>query len=183
MATPEWLKKSREHTGKGENDKGFVAMLSSMWGLVGLKWIKTIIGSAAAWCGLWVAFTLYSSGLPWQKTGGSAIAWDTYGQKIEYKVNGIPEGAIVRINHYGNCKRSDGNHVTFANGDCAPQDIVPGKIFDGHGGNQGNMVKISPYPMEHICSVRWPPGVTLPGKVTVSKNCSTSGKPSNESTR
>ena len=36
MATPEWLKKSREHTGKGENDKGFVAMLSSMWGLVGL---------------------------------------------------------------------------------------------------------------------------------------------------
>lgn len=172
-----WLDEAKKHKGKTEFDSTFNKYLSGFWKLVGLPGYKTIIGTSFAWCGLFVAAMLYEVDMPFQKDGAGARNWAKYGQEIEWKSDGIPKGAIIHINGDGNCKSGSGNHVTFADGDCAPgEPSVP-----GFGGNQGNTAKRSMYSAKNVCAVRWPPGIALPGKVTKSVNCS--GSSSGESTR
>lgn len=195
--TSYWMVKAKKFDGKGEHDKSFVAMLASYWYLVGLRKYNTLIGSSFAWCGLFVAFVLYSEGLPFQKNGAGAKNWREYGQEVQWRVNGVPKGAIVQINHNLKCGSSSGNHVAFADGDCAAKDLVEmvkgsdgvyravvkkGATINLFGGNQGNKAKTSTYPVAEICAVRYPPGVQLPGKIEKSVNC-TSGKSGKESTR
>ncbi len=177
-----WFWKTKEFSGKGEHDPAFVKYQSGFWGKVGLPQFKTIIGSAFAWCGLGAATGLILVGLNWQKDGAAAKNWDKFGVGIEWRMNGIPQGAFVRINGNGDCKSAKGNHITQANGDCAPSSLGKGATFDGYGANQGNKWKVSTYAVSKICSVRWPADAAFPPPVKVSKNC-TSGKSGNESTR
>lgn len=103
------------------------------------------------------------------------------------------------MNHGGDCKSTKGNHVSQANGDCAPGDIVEmkkdvngvyqstgkfkkGATIDLYGGNQGDTWKVTTYPVTEICSVRWPADYTPPQTVTKSVKC-TSGSSGVESTR
>lgn len=182
MATSDkWMKEVERHKGQKETNEGFKKYLSGFWKIVGLPGYKTIVGTSFAWCGLFVAATLYNVDMPWQKNGAGAKNWAKYGVAIDYKKDGIPRGAILHIDHQKDCK-GGGNHVGFANGDCAPADLSPSKTIDILGGNQSNQVKVSTFSVGEICAVRWPPGEMTPPKIAVSKNC-TSKKASGETTR
>lgn len=177
-----WMVAARKMIGKKETDPTFNKEMSKKWSLFGMN-LGTIAESWAAWCGLFVAVVLASVGIKHQSDGALARNWGKYGTVIEYKVNGIPEGAIVWINSSANCKSSSGNHVTFANGSCSVTDVnKAGATFGGLGGNQSNSVKVSIYKVANICGVRWPVGQGQPPKVTKSVNCTGTGS-TNESTR
>lgn len=178
-----WFWWAKQHEGKVETNSTFSKFMSGFWKFVGLPQFNTIAGNTFAWCGLFIASALISTNLSYQKDGAGAKNWDKYGQKIEWRVNGIPQGAIVRINSKGDCKSASGNHVTFANGDCTASDLLKsGATFSGYGGNQGNAAKISSYSVSKICSVRWPSEYELPKKVLKSVNCSNGKTDTNEKT-
>lgn len=172
---------AKKYAGKGEHDKAFVAWLSKYWPKVGLPGYKTIIGTAFAWCGLFFAAMHTDVGLSVVKGAAGAKNWRNAGIIIDWKKDGIPQGAEVQIDHDGDCK-GGGNHITWADGACAPADLLkPGAKFPGYGGNQANMVKRSMYGVREICSVVWPHELQKPGPVTKSIDCAgTGGK---ESTR
>ncbi len=178
-----WFWRLKKLEGKKETNSKFNKKMSAKWNLVGLN-LGTISKNWAAWCGLFIAVGLSGVGYQWQKDGATAKNWDKYGQKIEWKVNGFPQGAIIRINHKSKCKSASGNHVTLANGSCSAKDLnKSAAMFSGYGGNQGNMAKVSIYPVEDICSVRWPKEQPLPKKVLKSINCSNGKTNLKESTQ
>lgn len=190
-----WLDEAKKHAGKKETDSAFSAFMTKIWALVGLPGFKGIAGSARAWCAIFVVMALSGTGYHYISKGGAGAAnQGKVGQAINWKVHGIPKGAIVHVNS-SKCGSGSGNHITFADGSCAAKDIVDGNgnvkasaTFPGFGGNQGNMVKTSWYRVSSICNVRWPDKkkdgtpVPLPPPVTVSNGCN--GKPaSGDSTR
>lgn len=179
---PPWYKEARKDLGKKETDPAYNKRMSGFWPLVGLN-LKTIAKSWAAWCGLGVAVWLSLAGMPIQKDGAGAKNWAKYGQAINWKVDGIPKGAIIYIDHNARCGSGSASHVTFADGDCTAEELSKkGAVFNGLGGNQGNMVKVSSFPVAHICNVRWPNNFPLRGKIETSVGCS--GKSSSgDSTR
>jgi hypothetical protein len=192
--------KAKEYAGKQETDKSFGAWLSGFWSKLGLNY-KTIIGSSFAWCGLFVFAMNTQVGQQAVLGAASAKSWAKYGVEVDWKKDGIPKGAVVHYNHAGNCSSSADNHVDFADGDCAPQDLIqmvktstgswiastnppqlkPGATMAGFGGNQSNQVKRSIYSVKEICEVRWPSELQKPGTILKSVNCT--GTPSAESTQ
>jgi len=179
---PIWLEYAKTFDSKKETDSKFNPWLSGFWKIVGLPNFKTIVGSSFAWCGLFVAVMLYNNGIPHLKSGAGARNWAKYGVDIDWKKDGIPRGAIVHINHKGNCSSGSSNHVGFADGDCTAQDLLKkGAKINIFGGNQSNTAKVSTFGAFEICEARWPETVAKPGPVTKSINCSGSG--SSESTR
>lgn len=177
-----WFSEAKKYEGKKETDPEFNRFMSGKWGLLGLN-LGTIKENWAAWCGLAATVALVGVGYSYQKDGALARNWDKYGVEINWKQDGIPQGAIIRTNHSYNCKSESGNHVTMANGDCAPADLMKsGATFSGYGGNQQNTWKVSVYPVKEICSVRWPADAEKPRKITKSVNCSSKSSGA-ESTR
>jgi hypothetical protein len=174
---PPWKSKAETFIGKEETDSKFNKFLSKYWPKTGLNY-KTIIGTSFAWCGLFAAMLFSETGYEYISNGAGARNWAKNGQEIVWYQNGIPEGAIIHLNHGFDCNSSKNNHVTLANGACAIQDIIEtkkdakgvyqpvlvngkpvlksGATFDGLGGNQNNAVRISTYPVKEICAVRWP---------------------------
>lgn len=181
VENPSYLE-AKKYEGKTESDKKFGAWLSGYWKKTGLNY-KTIVGSSFAWCALFIVAVQSDTG---QKYIASAAARSQAktGVEIVYKQNGIPRGAIIHLNHSGNCSSGSGNHVTFADGDCTPADVTKsGATFAGFGGNQGNTVKRSIYKVSTICAVRWPAEVQKPGLITKSVNCTGTPSKTEESTR
>jgi hypothetical protein len=184
--TPPWMTEAKKYSGKTETDPTFskfmIGRIKALFGMV----TNTIATSTWAWCGFAIAVALSGASYDYQKNGEMA----TYGTVINWKQDGIPEGAIVRINHKLDCSSESSNHVSMANGDCAPGDLTKsGATIDLYGGNQGNTWKVSNYSAKEICNVRWPtkpsdPNVKwiAPRKITKSVKC-TSAKTSNETTR
>lgn len=173
---------AKKYEGKTEFDPAFNKFLSGFWGKTGLPGYKTIIGTSFAWCALFVVAMNSQVG---QKYIGSAAAIDQRktGVEINWRVDGIPKGAVVGLNHGGNCSSGSGNHVTFADGDCSAADLAKsGATFPGFGGNQGNAVKTSVYSVKEICAVRWPSEVPKPARITKSIGCGGSAS-AGESTR
>lgn len=189
-ADPFWLDQAKKkYQGKNENDPAFNKQMSSRWGLVRLR-LKTIAANWAAWCGLFAAVVFADVGIRWQLDGAAARNWGKYGTEIEWKQNGIPRGAVLWLNHKGNCKSGSGNHVTFADASCTAQDLAKaGAGIPAFGGNQGNTAKVSRYGVKEICGVRWPDTTTegkvipFPGPVAKSTDSCTLKKASGESTR
>lgn len=181
--SPPWYLIALRFKGKKETDQEFSKfMVPHWWTLFKMK-LGTIAENWAAWCGLAMAVALYLAGLGWQPDGSLARNWAKFGVAIEWKTHGIPQGAIVHINHNFNCAASSGNHVAQANGDCAPEDLSKkGATIDLLGGNQSNTWKVSTYDAREICAVRWPKDYEFPAKVTKSLNC-TSAQQSKESTQ
>lgn len=179
----EWFTELKKHEGKIETDSKFQAYLVTFWKKSGLDF-KSLVGSAFAWCGLFIFAGFYITGFKTPVNAFRAKSWSSFGQAIDYKTNGIPKGAVVRINDKGDCNSDKGNHVTLANGDCSNVYLLTkSSTFDGYGGNQSNTAKVSTYLVSKICSVRWPSELPLPHKITQSKNCSKSSESKNESTR
>jgi len=173
---------AKKYEGKKETDSKFGAWLSSFWKLAGLPHYKTIIGASFAWCGLFILAMNTEVGLKAIKGAAGARNWAAYGQSIDWKAHGVPRGAVMQINGNGKCGSGSGNHVTFADGDCAADDLKKaGATVPGFGGNQGNQVKRSNYPVAHLCAVRWPDEIPLPPPVRKSVGCG--GAASGESTR
>lgn len=172
--SPTWYIFALKFKGKNENDPEFNKMMSSKWPLVGLK-LKTIAQSWAAWCGLAMAVALSGVGVDYAKNGAMAKNWAKYGTEINWQADGIPQGAIVQINHV-KCGSDSSNHVAQANGDCSALDLLKKDSFiDLYGGNQGNTWKVSTYSTKEICAVRWPKDVKdypKPGPILKSENCS-----------
>jgi hypothetical protein len=175
------FKKAHEYDGQSESKPKFVAWLSGFWPKVGLSNYKTIIGASFAWCGLFVAAMNSETGLKIVSGAAGAKNWAKYGVAIEWKTNGIPRGAVMHLDHDGDCVGGS-NHVTFADGDCTVEDLAKLKQVPGFGGNQGNTVKRSMYPTYEICEVRWPSEIPKPGKIEKSVDCAGKGS-SGESTR
>lgn len=182
-----WGNKMREWMGRGERDSAFVAFLSGFWAKVGLPGYRTIVGRAFAWCGLSVATALLLTGHPIVKGAAGAKNWAKYGQEINWKRDGIPQDAIIHLDHDQDCK-GGGNHVTLSAGQCAASDLIDanGMVKNVYvrmiGGNQGDMVKVSNFSAREICAVRYPPGYALTGKIEKSDGC-LAGSASGESTR
>jgi hypothetical protein len=172
---------AKKYVGQKETDKKLQDKLVPYWKRVGLKGYKTLVGTAFAWCALFVFATNTDVG---QKVIASASA-KSIGQSgvtINFKQNGIPEGAGMWIDSGGDCKDAKNNHVTYAAGDCTAAHVnTKGSAVPGLGGNQGNMVKRSMYRSATICRVFWPEEIPLPGAITKNKNCS--GTVTDESTR
>lgn len=182
--SPPWYTYALKFKGKNESDPLFNKEMSAKWPLVGLK-LGTIAQSWAAWCGLAMAVALAGVGVDYQRNGALAKNWASYGVAIDWKRDGIPQGAIVQLNATS-CSSSSGNHVSQAEGDCTPEHLTkPGATIDLYGGNQGNSWKVSTYKVSRLCAVRWPKDVKdypKPGRITKDVKC-TSGADSNESTR
>ena len=173
---------AKKYAGRGERDAGFVKWLAGFWPKVGLPGYKTIIGSSFAWCGLFIAAMNSEVGQKWAAKAAGARNWAVYGQAIDWRANGIPRGAVMHLNHEGNCSSKSDNHVTFADGDCSAADLAkPGANVPGYGGNQSNATRRSMYPVKEVCAVRWPAEIALPAAVAKSDGCS--GAASGESTR
>lgn len=173
---------AKKYAGKSEYDKSWSDWLSKFWGKVGLPGWKTIVGTSAAWCGLFVAAMNLETGQKIISGAAGARNWAKYGVEVDWKKNGIPRGAVIHINHASNCSSGSGNHVMFADGDCSAADMAkPGATVPGFGGNQADQVKRSNFPANDICEVRWPSEIPLPGPVSESSNCA--GKPDKDSTR
>lgn len=169
--------------GEKETNGFFNDIMSYQWRLFGMN-LGTIKERWAAWCGLFIAVCLaLGGGLAIQGNGSLARNWGTYGQHVEWRRDGFVRGDIIWKNSKGNCESSDGNHVGFANGDCTAADLSKtNATFDMLGGNQDNMVKVSTYPVAHICAVRRIEGEPL-RKVTESWNCTSGKSNANENTR
>lgn len=172
--SPAWYLTALKALGKNEADKEFDKFLSGFWKIVGLSGYKTIAGSKYAWCGLFVAAALNISGYQWAKNGAGAKNWGKFGAQIEWQEKGIPQGAIIHINHAADCSSSKYNHVAMANGDCAVVDLKKsGAEIALLGGNQKNKVSIAKYPVKNICGVVWPSDADAPPiPVAKSVNCS-----------
>lgn len=207
MNTP-WGDAAKKMEGSKETDPKVQAIMVPLWKKIYNRSLSSIV--AFAWCGLGMGAAFFWSGLPVQPKGEMAANWSLYGVAVDYKVMGVPKTAIVRLNHNGDCSlKSSGNHVTTANGSCAPQDFMEKSIkkdgsveyvlkknatIDLYGANQGNEWKVTTYKMSEICDVRWVdqkeclkvyPGAAfcqLPGNVEKSVNC-TSAKTGKESTK
>jgi uncharacterized protein (TIGR02594 family) len=106
-----------------------------------VPWCSSILNAAADECGM-------------KKTDNAlASSWDHYGTDVGAYV---PEGAIVTIKHAGG-----GRHVCLAN---RKFNRYNDATFEGLGGNQGNMVKVSVFSCSTIVSCRtW---FSKPGTVT-----------------
>lgn len=181
---PPWYSFAKKFDGKNENDAEFAAYMVPKWKLVGLN-LGTIAKSWAAWCGLAMAVALSGVGVDYAKNGALAKNWATFAHEINWKVDGVPKGAVVQINHV-KCGDAANNHVAQANGDCtAAQLLKAGATIDLYGGNQGNTWKNSTFKAATICAVRWPSNSAdfpPPGKILTSVNCSSKMPDSKEST-
>jgi hypothetical protein len=176
-------KEAKKYAGKKETDSKFGAWLSTFWKGVGLPHYKTIIGASFAWCGLFIFAMNTETGLKAISGAAGARNWAKYGVAIDWKESGIPQGAVLHINGNGNCGSGSGNHVTFADGSCTPDQLKKsGATVPGFGGNQANEVKRSLYPVRNLCAVRWPSEIPLPPPVSKGVDCGP-GSASNESTK
>lgn len=172
----------RKFMGLKETDKKLSDFLVPYWKKAGLN-LKTIAGSGAAWCGLFIFAGLLNVDYKALDSAFRAKSFDNFGVAVNWKSDGISEGTIIRVNNKGNCSSISDNHVTMAAGDCTPQDLnKPGATIAAYGGNQGDRAKISVYAVKNICAVRWAPESGPIPKVTKSFNCTT-GSATNESTR
>ena len=113
-----------------------------------------------AWCSSFLNAAADETGM--QKTDNAlAASWDKYGTDSGDQVE---EGDIVTLRH-----PDGGRHVTLAN---KPFNRRTDKYFEGLGGNQGNMVKVSTYATSEVVAARkWVPKVgTVTGPITTGQD-------------
>lgn len=171
--SPPWYLYALKFKGKKETDPEFQKIMVPKWKIFGLN-LGTISKNWAAWCGLAMAVVLYDLNMDYPKNGATAKNWDNFGISIDWKKDGIPQGAIVRINHRGDCGSATNNHVAQANGDCNVSELIlPNALIDLYGGNQNDTWQVSSFPVSHICSVHWPKSdLKPPLPVMKSNKCS-----------
>ena len=133
-----WIAEARKHIGqkeiKGAKHNPFIV---GMWSVIGAGWFND---DETPWCGAFVGYVTKTSGLGVAKNAARAKAWNDYGVKL----NAPAYGCIVVF------ERDGGGHVGF----------VVGVDQNGNlmvlGGNQNDMIKISPFSKTRVLGYRWP---------------------------
>lgn len=139
---PQWLSIARRDIGNSEtlgpNDSPFIR---SMLERLSALWLR-----GQPWCGGAVANWISQCGLGLPKNWFRAKAWLEWGVIL----SGPCVGAVVVF------ERERGGHVGF----------VVGRDTRGRllvlGGNQGDMVKVSPFDVGRAVGYRWPEGINHP---------------------
>lgn len=175
------LEEARKYRGQKETDKSLQNKLIPFWKRVGLPGYKSLIGISFAWCALFFFAMNSDVGQDVIASAGAKRIGQS-GYEIDWKKNGIPEGAGVWKNS-SSCKSSSGNHITWSSGSCTAVYInSKGATWTGFGGNQGNAVKDSIYcakgdcksSKDVICRVFWHKK-ELPPPVKANKGCGGAG--------
>lgn len=112
-------------------------------------WLKTLKAwygdDETPWCGTFIGSIMHDLGYQIPKLYMRAKSWADWGSKVP-----VCYGAI------GYMSREGGGHVT----------IVVGRTKEGHvvglGGNQGDMVQYSKFPVNRFEGYRFPPGEKIP---------------------
>lgn len=137
-----WIAEARKHIGKKEiKGSKHNPWIVGIWSAVGAGWFKD---DETPWCAGFVAYVLKACGFKilGPATVARALAWADY--SVPTLKNRPAYGAIAVK------ARKGGGHVGF----------VVGKDQHGNimilGGNQGDMVKISPFKPADISHYRWP---------------------------
>lgn len=140
MALPElpWIAEARKHIGqkeiKGAKHNPFIV---GMWSAIGAPWFTD---DETPWCGAFTGYCTSKTGLGVPKNAARAKAWADFGVKL----NAPAYGCIVVF------ERAGGGHVGF----------VVGQDQHGNlmvlGGNQSDMIKISPFSKDRVIAYRWP---------------------------
>jgi uncharacterized protein (TIGR02594 family) len=150
---PAWYRRARQYigtkeiAGRANNDviMGFSRKVATRF--PSLAWAASVFGSdEVPWCGAFVAYCLAEAGIEPDRQYPSALSWRDWGRPL----GGPAVGAIAVKSRQG------GGHVAF----------VAGRTREGRlailGGNQGNMVKISPYARDAFTHYRWPANIPPP---------------------
>ena len=147
MPEPAWLIEARKHLGVRETPgSGNNAKIMSWPRRIAAKYpslnwaVRVFTGDAVPWCGLFVGEVMAATGHVPPSAYPSAKNWLTFG-------NALSKPAVGAIVVFG---RKGGGHVGF----------VVGKDRSGNlmvlGGNQGDMVKVSPFALSRVIGYRWP---------------------------
>lgn len=137
---PAWLLEARKYIGEKEipGPKHNARILGWIARLGG--WFKD---DETPWCGTFVAHCIDSTGRTIPKNWFRAKEWATWGKKTLPRV-----GAIAVFG------RDGGGHVGFAVGESASNYYILG-------GNQSNMVNITPIAKHRLIEMRWPSDTAL----------------------
>jgi uncharacterized protein (TIGR02594 family) len=144
---PKWLSEARKLIGTREiPGPGHNSFISKGWARLGASWFND---DETPWCGYFVAHCIDAAGLPYPGKGLFARAkeWLNWGKASQPVL-----GAVVVFG------RDGGGHVGFLVGQSAANWYVLG-------GNQGNMVSITPIAKARALGYRWPaslPASTAP---------------------
>jgi len=140
---PDYLAHARKDIGLREiKGPSHAARIIQAWKVIGHSWLKT---DEDAWCAGILGSWLKECGLPIPKNAFRAHEWGVYGYPVDAML-----GAIAVMTRKG------GGHVGLVTG--ITQD---GKAVRVLGGNQGDMVCESWFPIERITTFRCPLGYTL----------------------
>lgn len=147
ITRPLWLEVSLSHIGLKEapgaaNNKALVADIRTV--------AKDYQNDATPWCAGWVSFCLAKAGLKPTSLPLWALSYSDTKKQPVVKLAGPALGAIAVKT------RNGGGHVTFVAGRTA------GGALACCGGNQNDMVNVSPYAESAFLGFFWPAGVPLP---------------------
>lgn len=118
-----------------------------------LGWLKSLRAwwrdDETPWCGVFVAYCMKESGLPYPKLYMRARAWSDYGALL--RPDRLAPGAILVFSRKG------GGHVGFYAGEDSGHYFV-------FGGNQADEVNVMKIGKSRLLATRWPRGEPVLGK-------------------
>lgn len=142
MTEPLWLVEARKLIGTREiPGPKHNSMIVGWWKRLGGY---NFNDDETPWCGGFVGHCIETAGLPFPKLYPRAQSWASWGRSVPPSV-----GAVVVF------KRPGGGHVGFLVGESPTNYYVLG-------GNQSNMVNITPLAKNRAVAIRWPNQVPLP---------------------
>lgn len=140
LPEPTWIKFARSQIGqreiKGSKHNPFIV---GIWSAVGAGWFKD---DETPWCAGFVAWSLKQADIKilGPATVARAKAWADFGVRL----NAPAYGCLVIF------ERDGGGHVGFVVGVDQKGNLMV------LGGNQNDMVKISPFSRDRVIAYRWP---------------------------
>lgn len=151
MTEPSWLVRARTYLGTAEikgpqHNPKILHLLDEADGKDDGKTLQGIRDDETPWCASFVSGVLEESGITSART-----AWARGYLKWGGELAGPAVGAIAVLE-----RGPTSGHVAFIVGRDKHDNVLL------LGGNQGDMVKISPFSMQRVIGIRWPKGVPAP---------------------
>lgn len=169
MTEPAWLARARRYVGVAEikgphHNPDILKLLDAADGAAGDgKTLQGIRDDETPWCASFVSGVLELSGIR-----SARSAWAR--SYLKWGADGQPAVGAIAVLERG----PTSGHVAFVVGRDARGNILL------LGGNQGDMVKVSPFNMQRVIGFRWPAGQPLPAETSFLKLplLESNGKPS-----
>lgn len=154
MSDPLWLAKARAYLGMAEikgphHNPKIIELLDRADGKDDGKNLQGIKDDEVPWCASFVSGVLEEAG-----ETSARSAWARSYLNWGDKLGGPAVGAIVVFE-----RGPSSGHVGFVAGRDAKGNLMV------LGGNQGDMVKLSPFALGRVLGYRWPKGRPLPAKI------------------